>query len=640
MSQQNVSAEIIGLTHEARNERPWLTAKMPPGYVPGLGRGATGFTTRSDIGPAREQRATDVAEFKFHAGPALTDATTGMQIDPARHSGDMSARIRLQERQRKLDDAKEAQDEDKDTPAENAELNDGKFDKTFGYNKVLFNKTDDLDDVEADKIYDAIDNRMDERRRENREKRKIEELQEYRKKRPKIQQMFSDLKRKLVAIDEDDWMAIPEVGDVRKKKERNAHLDFMFDRVSSTPDTIILGNMKHAAMDTSLNALTAGTQTSLTSGTATSVRTAKTTMMHAKLSSAGDSVSGQTSVDPKGYLTEMASVIPQNNAGNIQDVKKGRQLLKSMRETNPQHAPSWISSARIEEAVGEIQKARNLIMEACEKCPRDENVWLEAARIQEPEMAKRVCATATQRLPKSTRIYIRAAQLETDKDKKRRVLRRALENCPESVQLWKVAVNLENNHDARIMLSRAVECCPTAAELWLALARLEDPDKAKQVLNRARKNIPTEKNIWIAAAQLEEQNFRTKISTGHVFETAEERERHEENSSKKIKIHLTKLISKAIESLKTNGVEINRDLWFKEAKKCENIGYNIVCECIVVNVISTGIEQQDEEHTWLEDVKECLSDDQPKKFVATARAIFTYALQKYWSLEGRKHSNP
>ena len=31
----------------------FLTAKPPPGYVAGLGRGATGFTTRSDIGPAR-----------------------------------------------------------------------------------------------------------------------------------------------------------------------------------------------------------------------------------------------------------------------------------------------------------------------------------------------------------------------------------------------------------------------------------------------------------------------------------------------------------------------------------------------------------------------------------------------------------
>ena len=27
--------------------------KPPPGYIPGLGRGAVGFITRSDLGPAR-----------------------------------------------------------------------------------------------------------------------------------------------------------------------------------------------------------------------------------------------------------------------------------------------------------------------------------------------------------------------------------------------------------------------------------------------------------------------------------------------------------------------------------------------------------------------------------------------------------
>lgn len=29
-------------------------AQAPPNYVAGLGRGATGFTTRSDIGPSRQ----------------------------------------------------------------------------------------------------------------------------------------------------------------------------------------------------------------------------------------------------------------------------------------------------------------------------------------------------------------------------------------------------------------------------------------------------------------------------------------------------------------------------------------------------------------------------------------------------------
>lgn len=40
----------------------------------------------------------------------------------------------------------------------------------------------------------------------------------------------------------------------------------------------------------------------------------------------------------------------------------------------------------------------------------------------------------------------------------------ALEHVPNSVRLWKAAVELEEPEDARIMLSRAVECCPTSVE--------------------------------------------------------------------------------------------------------------------------------------------------------------------------------
>ena len=41
----------------------------------------------------------------------------------------------------------------------------------------------------------------------------------------------------------------------------------------------------------------------------------------------------------------------------------------------------------------------------------------------------------------------------------------ALEHVPNSVRLWKAAVELESEEDARIMLSRAVECCPTSVEV-------------------------------------------------------------------------------------------------------------------------------------------------------------------------------
>ena len=47
-----------------------------------------------------------------------------------------------------------------------------------------------------------------------------------------------------------------------------------------------------------------------------------------------------------------------------------------------------------------------------------------------------------------------AARLETDDAAKARVLRRALERVPNSVRLWKAAVELANEDDARILLVR------------------------------------------------------------------------------------------------------------------------------------------------------------------------------------------
>ena len=96
---------------------------------------------------------------------------------------------------------------------------------------------------------------------------------------------------------------------------------------------------------------------------------ARNTLMDLKLKQSSDSVSGQTVVDPKGYLTDLNSMIP-TYGGDINDVKKARLLLKSIRETNPNHAPAWIASARLEEITGRVQTARNLITRGTEVCPR------------------------------------------------------------------------------------------------------------------------------------------------------------------------------------------------------------------------------------------------------------------------------
>ena len=61
-------------------------------------------------------------------------------------------------------------------------------------------------------------------------------------------------------------------------------------------------------------------------------------------------MTGQTVVDPKGYLTDLQSMIPQFGA-DMQDIKKGRMLLKSLRETNPdkpQGNKKWFKNPNIE----------------------------------------------------------------------------------------------------------------------------------------------------------------------------------------------------------------------------------------------------------------------------------------------------
>ncbi|XP_077989706.1 pre-mRNA-processing factor 6-like [Glandiceps talaboti] len=556
----------------SKNKKNFIGVPAPLGYVPGLGRGATGFTTRSDIGPARD--ANDISDDR-HPAPKKS---------------------------------KKQEDEDDDE-----DLNDSNYDEFHGYGGSLFASGPyEKDDEEADAIYEAIDKRMDEKRKERREKRLKEELERYRQERPKIQQQFSDLKRKLSEVSDDEWANIPEVGDARNKKQRNPKQD----RLTPVPDSLLakatLSGESVTSVDPIQQQYGAGLQTPYPGGMTPGMMTpsgdvdlrkigeARNTLMDIKLNQVSDSVSGQTVVDPKGYLTDLQSMIPQVG-GDIADIKKARLLLKSVRETNPNHPPAWIASARLEEVTGKIQAARNIIMQGCETCPKSEDLWLEAARLQPGDTAKAVVAQAARQLPQSVRIWIRAADLEIETKAKKRVLRKALEHIPNSVRLWKAAVELEEPDDARILLSRAVECCPTSVELWIALARLEVYENARKVLNKAREKIPTDRLIWITAAKLEEAHGNT--------------------------VMVERIIERAITSLRANMVEINRDQWVKDAEECEQSGSISTCQAIIRTVIGVGVEDEDREATWMDDADTFASHGA----IECARAVYAHALTVFAS---------
>ncbi|XP_065063649.1 pre-mRNA-processing factor 6-like isoform X2 [Rhopilema esculentum] len=552
-------------------KKAFIGVPAPLGYVPGLGRGATGFTTRSDIGPARD--STDVPD------------------------------------ERHLEALKRKKDDDDD---ENEDLNDSNYDEFAGYGGSLFATGNyDKDDDEADAVYDSIDKRMDERRKLRRERLLKEEIEKYRQERPKIQQQFSDLKRKLSDISADEWSSIPDVGDARNKKQRNPRSE----KFTPVPDSVLRSALIAGATGTTLSSkeqmfggLTTPFPGAMTPGSVTpgfttpsgdldliKIGEARKSLVGVKLDQASDSVSGQTVVDPKGYLTDLQSVTP-TASGDIGDIKKARLLLNSVITTNPKHGPGWIAAARLEEVTGHIQKARNLIYKGTEACQKNEDVWLEAVRLQPPETAKSIVTQAIKELPQSVRLWIKAADLEQEVPAQKRVYRKALENIPNSVRLWKAAVELEDPEDASILLSRAVECCPQSVELWLALARLESYENARKVLNKARENIPTDRLIWITAAKLEEANGNISM--------------------------VAKIIDRAVASLKANSVEINREQWIKDAEEADAAQSVATCQAIIRAVIGIGVEEEDRKHTWMEDAESCAAHGAYE----CARAIYAHAL--------------
>ena len=343
--------------------RPKQTHSAPSNYVAGLGRGATGFTTRSDIGPAR------------------ADA------DASKSGAD--------------------------------QLNESNFDEFNGYGGSLVDGlTYDADDDAADAVWNEVDARMDERRRSRREQRMAEQISKFRSVRPKLQHQFADLKRDLVHVSAEEWEALPEPGEHRvhsAKEKRN-------ERFMPAPDTLLEKARQEAETHTSLDDKQmefGGMETPMSSasGSATtdlkSIGEARGAVLSVKLDQMSDSVAGQTVVDPKGYLTDLNSIKVSTEA-EIGDIKKARLLLKSVTSTNPGHGPGWIAAARLEEVAGKLVNARQVIRDGCVACPANEDVWLEAARLQTPENAKTVLAEAVKKIPQSVKIWIHAASLETN----------------------------------------------------------------------------------------------------------------------------------------------------------------------------------------------------------------------------------
>jgi len=156
----------------------------PPGYIPGIGRGATGFTTRSDIGPAAERGV----------------------IIPERGMGPAEIQ-RLREREENL--------------------NEQNYDEFTGYGGSLFSGKYTAEDVEADRVYAEVDERRNvQRKRKEAEESNLSpaELAMLAVKRSKGQIVsdLTSLKKELSAVSETEWEALPDAVDLTRRPKQGS----------------------------------------------------------------------------------------------------------------------------------------------------------------------------------------------------------------------------------------------------------------------------------------------------------------------------------------------------------------------------------------------------------------------------------
>lgn len=551
----------------------FLSQPAPENYVAGLGRGATGFTTRSDLGPAREGPSEDQikeAVAKRSAQLGITDKKGGR-------------------------DARGADNDDDD---------DGRYQDPDNETGLFSGGIYDKDDEEADRIWKSVDDKMAKRRQKQREAREQAEREEYERKNPKIQHQFADLKRALGSVTDDEWANLPEAKDFTGKNKRArtaAH-----QRFYAVPDSVLAAARDSTEMTTTVGDDGAGAGSSNGDGTVTNfakIGAARDKVLQSRLDQASQasglasSVGTASTVDPKGYLTSLSKLESAEQV-SVGDVEFARKLLKSATESNAANAPSWIAAARVEELAGKFGAARNLVARGCKQCPKSEDLWLENIRLNEGRNAKIIAADAIKANSMSVRLWVEAMKLESDPMSKKRVIRRALDHIPESEALWKEAVNLEEDPDnARLLLAKATELIPASIDLWLALARLETANGARAVLNKARKAIPTSHEIWIAAARLQEQTDGTVT-----------------------------IMKNAVAKLAQVSAMPKREEWIAEAEKCEEEGAVATCKDIIEQTLGWGLDEDDDrKETWMEDARASINRG---KF-ATARAMYAYALRVF-----------
>jgi pre-mRNA-processing factor 6 len=405
-------------------------------------------------------------------------------------------------------------------------------------------------------------------------------------------------------VSEEEWAALPDVGDMTGKAKRAREARMNNARSYAVPDSVLSAAAQQGQFDTSISTDSGdGTMTNFASIGAAQKSALQVRLDSAAASNPGTqtSVSGtSTSIDPRGYITALEKKQAKGQEAPVEDVNRARVLLESAVKTNLNNGPGYVALCRLEEVAGKLHTAKKVIQKGCEMCPRSIVCWEENIRINRDNIhnAKIIAAAGIKQNPKAISLWIAAIDLEQTLAARKKVTRQALDHNPQSVELWKILINdTEEIENVRMLFAKATETVRLSEELWISYARVSEPQHAQQILNAARKAIPTSWAIWIQACRLQEQLGKSELCD--------------------------KIMERAVKALIKENAMMKREEWITQAEICEEEGAVVTAGSIIRATVGWGLDEDDERRDiWLQDAKDSIARGR----YDTARAILGYAV--------------
>ena len=147
-------------------------------------------------------------------------------------------------------------------------------------------------------------------------------------------------------------------------------------------------------------------------------------------------------------------------------------------------------------------------------------------------------------------------------------MRKALQELPRDEGLWKLAVSFETDKTQVVkMLEKATQFIPQSMDLLSIYTNLQSYHNAKMTLNSLRKILPQEPKIWIMAALLEERN-NPDIAVDR----------------------LVSLLKNGLLELSKNGYKATLSTWLKRAEALgDTPNSNLTCQAIVYAVLELSL---------------------------------------------------